>query len=697
VKSGFWWAFSSEEAMDDYVAFSASLRHAVPDDEYLSFNGTFPKIHRCSSVGDGTACLGGTSGGFFENNVIAAAAGVCSEGFTGPKCAVCEDGWYNWQGDCRECNSKGKAIGSFVGILVVTAFVLFRIFRSNAKNLIDRIEGGNEMLPDDKMSISYLTRAWAWAKNSRLGRLLERTKKQFFHRETTNIRFMVAYKIVCGYFQVTAAAKSMFSSVPWPSNYSRLIGVFQVASTNPVAWLTPDCITSKIEFNLYFEFAFVTVVPIVAITVTTVYYNIMRCFRGTTVALFAACVKNCCFIVFLVYPIIGSSGFRIIDTPEEICTELKTECKHYLRTDYSVDCDLKRHKTFTGLAITAIVIYSFGLPIALGCYLKTQQDKVAEIANGRLDKNSVSGLVLGLGFAYDDYKPEFWYWEIIDMFRKVFLCAIVMIIRDPNIQLFYGCAVAVVALAIHARFTPYRTSAENWLQFVALASIVATFCIGWLLWTIELKNRSSALYANENADANDKSKRDAGIWLIVAAIMVFLGTVILFCRPKRCLKKSPSEREKTGRQTTSCTNPMYSFDLDIRTSLKNDNAAASAAEILANTTDNEVFEGEFRSKTFSIPHDRSISTRSGYLVVDGDNKANTQKFAVASGTVDVSAGRAISSSRAQPKRLKAGVQPDATPAGKPTSTVQLELSDLKTPRHPAAEKFPGIIAADENV
>jgi hypothetical protein len=94
----------------------------------------------------------------------------------------------------------------------------------------------------------------------------------------------------------------------------------------------------------------------------------------------------------------------------------KIDSVSYLRNDLSIDCSLPAHKSASKLAVFMVFIFSIGLPLLyLKLLIPHRKGFVAQ--SGR----SQAGLddVQALHFFYMDYKPEFFYWEVLECLRKL--------------------------------------------------------------------------------------------------------------------------------------------------------------------------------------------------------------------------------------------------------------------------------------
>jgi hypothetical protein len=87
-----------------FVVSSSSNQHGSPS----------VRVSACVQCRPAGACAGG-------------AGSPCSEGYTGRRCGICDDGFYVWSGSCKSCGHVG-IVYSLALLLVVLVFVLTSFF-----------------------------------------------------------------------------------------------------------------------------------------------------------------------------------------------------------------------------------------------------------------------------------------------------------------------------------------------------------------------------------------------------------------------------------------------------------------------------------------------------------------------------------------------------------------------------------------
>merc|ERR1712196_304123 len=74
-------------------------------------------------------------------------------------------------------------------------------------------------------------------------------------------------------------------------------------------------------------------------------------------------------------------------------------------------------------------------------------------------------------FLEQKYDPECWYWELVDMTRKLLLSGFLLFIAPGTIaQPTVGVLIALTFLLLHTRFTPLKLPALDVISFVSQLS-----------------------------------------------------------------------------------------------------------------------------------------------------------------------------------------------------------------------------------
>ena len=240
--------------------------------------------------------------------------------------------------------------------------------------------------------------------------------------------------------------------------------------------------------------------------------------------------EKCYFVVvlllFVTYLSICQVIFGLMPAAcQKFCVAANgSHCLEKLRSDYSIDCSSKDHKVYQ-ISAYVTLIYVIGFPLVT-LYLtyvyypkSTEQLEIDDDAFPRdefgtpettsptiqveddstNDENPESEIEettplldplstahdhdaeespstpkypLFIRFLCENYNQKYWFWEILELSRKVLQTVLVVLYgsSDP-LTLGASIALSVVFIAIHAYFKPMKDQFEHWLQMLSLLAI----------------------------------------------------------------------------------------------------------------------------------------------------------------------------------------------------------------------------------
>ena len=85
-------------------------------------------------------------------------------------------------------------------------------------------------------------------------------------------------------------------------------------------------------------------------------------------------------------------------------------------------------------------------------------------------------------FLCENYKEQFWYWEIVELARKILQVLFVLLFgAEDHFTLFATIVLSVGFLVVHAYVKPMKDAAEHRLQMCSLVSIFLNLLAASLL------------------------------------------------------------------------------------------------------------------------------------------------------------------------------------------------------------------------
>ena len=475
LMSGYWMSWDKIKACkDSFISFMSNLD--TTDDTYdrnaNHFNCTLPIAHKCPIA---KSCKGGVDA-------------ICHKGYTGVLCAVCDSGYTKQFNKCVKCPSPVVSVVECIAYFL--SFVILCWLISKLKNvaLVGKYEEINERTFADLIQSSL--------------------------------------KILMGFYQVLVRIIYAFSSIQWPSTLTHAVKVFEFVELSVLRISSLHCIRSDWRLNAIREF-WISLISMVAIPFLILIYFSLKAaisfycisrenFRRKGMISLKNCLQSIVLFFFATYPFISTKIFHVLPgSCHTLCTVKEDgNCLNkisYLRNDYSVECP----RTTSCHSFNAIYAYfSLLLPIGLPCLLlyllwrfaskqsleskpqthlsilcddsQENQEKFyvewegynASLGNCEVVNSEESSVVaFALRMTYGNYKTSCWYWEFIEMVRKLaMVVASSFLLQNFKIGLYSNILLSIVFVGLHVRKWPMKDSFDNYMQLLALVSVTVNLC-----------------------------------------------------------------------------------------------------------------------------------------------------------------------------------------------------------------------------
>lgn len=434
LSHGFYWSWTSNGSNSQKYLYKLLIANlAIESDSYLNesmkYVGRVPKAYKCLRQ---DSCLGGIDS-------------ECAEGYAGPLCANCQSGFYKRMIACHKCPSK-KLVAIQFGVLGFIVFVIILVIVKSEKS-------------------------------SKPGR-----------RTIADI-FLAHVKIVIGFYQVLAGLLQAFSYVKWPSEVSVLESYIRFVQLNVLQIVSPSCVEESFEVNAYSHFVFtlagnflIVIVPLFWYLARVTWMKIKQNQHDESriIEIKKPCLKITAFLLFVAYPSTCVNIFQILPLScHKLCPfEGATNCPSFLRADYSILCDTDAHRKYTWAAYASLS-YVIGFPLFLAyivwkTHLQSQRSNRFSIAD---ERGSMEAVAFAILFLHENYSPSCWYWESVEMARKVILSAgVIFAGSESRTQVGIAAMISAAFAMLHGRFRPITDRFEDYLQMTSL--LVTSFNLG---------------------------------------------------------------------------------------------------------------------------------------------------------------------------------------------------------------------------
>lgn len=438
LKSGYWWKWRSETQKDRYVAFIKNLQESIPalgaDD--VRYPYPIPTSYRCPIE---ESCIGGLDS-------------PCKLGYEGPLCAVCSSGYYYQLQTCKYCPSKTWIIGQLLFVAAVLFIIIVVIVRASRKNTK---KGGDNSVIDS---------------------------------------FLSKVKIVIGFYQVTYGLLETFSYIKWPNSLQAVGKYSEVLQMNVLQIAPVHCVYHGFRVDAFGNLFVMMAMNAAVIGLSVIAYGIRkvvivrngnieneeksRKLSETKELLY----RNVFFFLYTTYLGTCSMTANVMPfTCRQLCHDEEEDfCNKFLKWDYSIQCQGPK---YTHLLIVAYIsaAYVIAIPVTSFIVLWRQRRATLAMKNAGTStrQESANEIISSLRFLYDNYKPRSWYWELVEMSRKVVLTSGLMLVGEES-RSYIGLTLVIAGMygILFCWMKPIQSGFENKMMSASLAVTVFNVAIG---------------------------------------------------------------------------------------------------------------------------------------------------------------------------------------------------------------------------
>ncbi|KAJ8049456.1 hypothetical protein HOLleu_02213 [Holothuria leucospilota] len=296
-------------------------------------------------------------------------------------------------------------------------------------------------------------------------------------------------KLMLGFYQVIGKLFTTVHDVNWTKTLKYIGDIISIIELNIFQlFVRPQGFHEKLQINPKVEF--VIAITYLAITVFVPFgiYHIVKVIHSKSKLTFTNDSFNnylhrmrsniVTFIIvtlFLTYPPICTIIFQIYPGAcEKFCLDVNNNtCKVLLRSDYEIECrDLDIYHMFAYIATAG---YVMAFPAVLFYLLRK---RVKGLPFQRRHNTYQSIRENNDDDTFFLYKPQYWYWEILELLRKVAQTALITLLGWKNrLTVLATIGVSVLFLTLHARFMPMKRASEQRLQMFSLVAILVNVVV----------------------------------------------------------------------------------------------------------------------------------------------------------------------------------------------------------------------------
>ena len=338
---------------------------------------------------------------------------------------------------------------------------------------------------------------------------------------------LMKVKLMLGFTQCLSMIPTIFNGIQWPVSFVLLSQFLNIASIDVMGLFGDMC-----AFHTGFLPKFLTqmlLIPIVVVVLAAMFVCLetlgpkmcAKRFKFTTKESRSAAMFNVAFLtVYTFYTNISTSIFQLFK-----CHPI--EGRYYLVADYTVKCWEDEWYPFMGIAIAGIFLYTIGIPLFLFYKLYNSRD-VLHSDNLPPERHAEHAMAQKqLGSVYGDYSNDAYYFDLIDLFRRIVLTgALVLVGEGGGAQIFLGSIICLIWLTLVVAKRPYGAFWDNTMSAVLSFQLLLVTLIGM------------ALTINQKTPQDEKDPMEDVLFEIVltgASILIIIAALSVIVMSVPCL------------------------------------------------------------------------------------------------------------------------------------------------------------------
>ena len=421
----YFWKWSNQSEKERFKGFVNNIHSNGSDynKSFSMFNTSLPKPLKCPHA---KSCKGGIDS-------------VCHPGYQGNLCATCSESFYFRFNSCLKCPRLAVTIYSSILVIVLFVAVFLMVLWGDSKRA-----DNNRTVADVVMS---------------------------------------CFKIVIGFYQVIAGIFSALAKVQWPVVLISTEKVLKVFEGNILQFAPLSCIHTSLRLDELGKFTMIVVMNVSLVSLIFLYLFLKKHYIMNkedlcedqkvmeVKSLKKSCYRNIFLLLLTTYPTTSKSIIQILPLPgaciETCFTDKKNDCISLLRADYSIKCFTPRHRLFWLMA-SILALYPVGFPLL-----------VLFLTYKYRESQEYEAISFGLRVFFENYKNEFWFWEITEMYRKLILTSLIFLFGSKSLSQI-GLTVLTVSVfgVVYTLFRPIKDKFEDRLQTFVLWIIFFDVCLG---------------------------------------------------------------------------------------------------------------------------------------------------------------------------------------------------------------------------
>ena len=440
---------------------------------------------------------------------------ACAIGYIGPFCAECDDDYYMSDGQCLHCGSSSLNPGKIISIILLSAIFLVAI---GLALIWFKHEHGADVDHYVPWKIEIL---FCWVKDK-------------FDAITIKLKIIIAT------YQVVISAAEVLD-VTLPQAYTRFTNALNFVNLNVLQLFPLGCkidigFIKKLLWNTLAPFGLLVIIGIAYLIERGILLhqyddpNDRKSFGGT---LRSRYLNYIFYLTYLILPSVTTTIFQLyVCKDADPSKEDNDNHDSFLVADVSISCQTEYYENWKIYGYFMILLYPIGISFFYWYCLNLYKDEIMnrevfkkeeheeEVAEEQLAydgergptypvnsngdnntmvadhrviprlplkhtaatsvhfKHKMSPTAVRLCFLWEAYKPEYWYWELIETARRIILTAVLSVCSTGSSeQNVLSILLAFIFIKIYGYFQPYAEYSNYQMAEVGQSQIFLTYFV----------------------------------------------------------------------------------------------------------------------------------------------------------------------------------------------------------------------------
>jgi len=376
-------------------------------------------------------------------------------------------------------------------------------------------------------------------------------------------------KIIFGWGQILSSFNLTFK-IDWPNEFDSLMNAMYAPFNIDLFSLFKDfgCRVNSsypAAFRMHMLMIPMLLSLIFAAWLTAQIYKKVMCCKlckphYDNKTLYARVLKLANLLIFCLYPGIGLRIFRVfalscynpklkddVDPMDPLLEDSKKyqdiceEGGRYMTSDLSVRETDPEYLEMRGWAWFWMFLYVFGIPALYITVLYTKRKIIAKDPDdeGQTvhpdDHQEVMKCRTEFGSMYKDYKRKYYWFELVEMVRKILLVGALVMLGSSGMQIFAGIIICFFYVLLVAYLEPLTSRTDQVLQYVTSIQLFCTLISGLMI------NYRS--FERDNGKGNEMQDLALSIWLMFSTVIVFVVIVTVLASMCMLVKKMKKAKD----------------------------------------------------------------------------------------------------------------------------------------------------------